>query len=143
MTITREPIYLDQFFSYVPSSGSGALSFFVGIVRNHDRHKTVKSLFYDCYPSMADKMIAHLVQEAKQRWKIEEARVLHRVGGLSIGDIAVVVAVESAHRDEAFAANRFLIEGIKHQVPIWKKQFYEDDSSEWTFCAHPAQAVSA
>ena len=143
MHITREPVYLDRFFSYVPEARSGALSFFVGIVRDHDERRPVRSLFYDCYESMAESMIARLIQEAKQRWSIDGARVLHRVGGLVVGDIAVVVAVESAHREEAFSASRFLIEGIKHRVPIWKKQFYEDGSNEWTLCQHASKEVMA
>ena len=143
MQLTHEPIYLDRFFSYVPQTQCGALSFFVGIVRDHDENRPVRALFYDCYEPMAEKMIRGLIQQAQQRWNIGEARVLHRVGGLTVGDIAVVVAVESAHREEAFSASRFLIEGIKHQVPIWKKQFYEDGSNEWTLCQHASKEVMA
>ena len=143
MHITREPVYLDRFFSYVPQTRCGALSFFVGIVRDHDENRPVRALFYDCYESMAEKIIGGLIQEVKQRWNIGEARVLHRVGGLAVGDIAVVVAVESAHREEAFFASRFLIEEIKHRVPIWKKQFYKDGNNEWTVCQHVHKEVMA
>ena len=76
-----------------------------------------------------------LTMEAKGRWPIDEIHLLHRVGELQIGETAVAIAVSAAHRDEAFLACRFLIEGIKHRVPIWKKQILEDGSGEWVSCA--------
>lgn len=134
MYITDEPIHLEQFFLNGPNPDCGALVFFAGLVRNHDQGRSVKKLHYECYSSMADKKIAGLIGQAKSRWNIGAARASHRVGTLMIGEVAVAIAVSSAHREEAFSACRFLIEGIKREVPIWKKQFFEDGSSEWSVC---------
>ena len=138
MYLTQSPISLEKFFSFSPSPASGALATFAGMVRNHDHGSRVRKLYYECYPSMANKMMESLTIEAKERWPIDEIHLLHRVGELQIGETAVAIAVSAAHRDEAFLACRFLIEGIKHEVPIWKKQFFADQSSEWGICRHAA-----
>ena len=135
MLLTRQPISLGEFFT-APASSCGALVSFVGVVRNRHRGRAVRSLLYECYVPMAEKMLAGIVAEAKERWPVDEVRVLHRVGPLEVGEAAVAIAVTSGHRDEAFAACRFVIEEIKHRVPIWKKEFYEDGTAEWTACAH-------
>lgn len=111
------------------------------MVRNHDHGRAVKSLYYDCYRSMAEKMIKALIEEAEIRWQIGKVRVLHRIGHLEIGEVAVAISVSSAHRAEAFEACRFMIEGIKKNVPIWKKEIFEDGMSEWVSCKH-AEAAS-
>lgn len=134
--ITQEPISPEKFFSFTPDKSCGALAFFVGIVRNHDRGRPVRRLYYDCYSSMADRVIGILVQAAKTRWPLDEIHVLHRIGDLEIGEAAVAIAVSSAHRDEAFRACRYLIEEIKKKVPIWKKEIFEDGTSEWVTCSH-------
>jgi molybdopterin synthase catalytic subunit len=134
--ITERPIHLEDFFSCVPDRSCGAMASFVGIVRNHDHGRPVRKLYYDCYLSMADRMIGRLIQEALGRWDVHEMRVLHRIGELAVGEAAVAIAVSSAHRDEAFSACRFAIEEIKKKVPIWKKEIFEDGSREWVVCAH-------
>ena len=136
MYITPEKINLNQFFSFPPDPGCGAQSSFVGMVRNQDHGRPVEKLFYECYWSMANRNIDKLIQETKNLWPVHGIRVLHRVGMLEIGDVAVVIAVSAAHRDEAFLACRFLIEGIKREIPIWKKQIFQDGSAEWTVCSH-------
>ena len=141
MRITREPINLQDFFSWSPNQSCGALASFVGIVRNHDHGRAVKKLFYECYFSMAEKMIQQIIEESKAKWAVDEVHVTHRVGSLDIGEVAVAIAVSAAHRAEAFAACRFIIEAIKNKVPIWKKEIFEDGVSEWVLCAHPAEAV--
>ena len=114
---------------------------FVGIVRNHDHGRVVKSLYYDCYLSMADRMIQTLIEEAKNQWDVDHIHVLHRVGSLKVGEAAVVIAVSSAHRAEAFSACRFMIEEIKRSVPIWKKEIFENGSSEWVLCGHTSEVL--
>ena len=141
MTITEEAIDLQKFFSDEPPRSCGAAASFAGIVRNHDHGRAVKSLYYDCYRSMAEKMIKALIEEAKVRWNVEKILVLHRVGHLEIGEVAVAISVSSAHRAEAFEACRFMIEKIKEKVPIWKKEIFENGMSEWTSCAH-MEAIS-
>ena len=136
MHLTEEPILLGKFFSFSSNPSCGATASFVGMVRDHDEGKRVKKLYYECYPSMADKMIGQLITEASDQWNINEIRVLHRVGTLEIGDVAVAIAVSSAHREEAFQGCRFLIERLKLEVPIWKKQIFEDGTNEWAIYQH-------
>ena len=142
MYITLHPIPLDKFFSFVPDVSCGALASFVGLVRDHDRGRRVKALYYECYPSMAEKTIGKLIKEAHEKWDIGEARILHRVGPLDIGQAAVAIAVGAAHREEAFQAARFLIERIKNEVPIWKKQIFEDGESEWVACHYSTGSIA-
>ena len=137
MYITNEPIDLGDFFSFTPAKSCGALATFTGIVRDHDHGRQVKKLYYDCYPSMAERMIKILVAEAKNQWGVDEIRVSHRIGSLEIGEVAVAIAVSSAHRAESFSACRFIIEEIKKRVPIWKKEIFENGASEWVLCTHP------
>ena len=85
---------------------------------------------------MANKMMDVLIHRAKERWPVNEIYLRHRVGELQIGEAAVAIAVSAAHRDEAFQACRFMIESIKREVPIWKKQILEDGSGEWVSCRH-------
>ena len=81
-------------------------------------------------------MISELVWQACEKWRVEDIQILHRTGRVWLGQIAVAIEVKSAHRDEAYQASRFLIEEIKHKVPIWKKEFFEDGTSEWSLCTH-------
>ena len=134
MFITQDPIRLERFFSFSPQPSCGALASFVGIVRNHDHGRAVKKLFYECYFSMAEKMIGQVIEEAKREYGVDEILVRHRVGSLEIGEAAVAIMVSAVHRAEAFAACRFVIEQIKTKVPIWKKQIFEEGDGEWVSC---------
>ena len=141
MHVSREPIVLERFFAWQPRPSCGATASFVGLVRDHDHGRSVKALFYECYVSMAEKMIGSIVRESKERWEVDEVRVLHRIGFLEIGETAVAIAASAAHRAEAFSACRFIIEQIKIKVPIWKKEIFEDGASEWVLCSHAAETV--
>lgn len=141
MFITEKPIDLAEFFSQKPGEACGAAASFVGMVRNHDHGRAVSRLYYECYPSMAEKQIQSIIDEVKGRWTVDDVRVLHRIGWLGVGEAAVAIAVSSAHREEAFAACRYVIDEIKTRVPIWKKEVFEDGTSEWVFCGHPHEEV--
>lgn len=142
MRITREPIRLSEFFSDGVDPLCGAVASFVGIVRDHDHGRHVLKLHYECYLSMAEKMLERIVGEAKKRWPVDEVVIRHRIGTLEIGEAAVAIAVSSAHRAEAFQVCRFVIEEIKKRVPIWKKEIFEDGTGEWVFCpAHQESFV--
>lgn len=140
MRITQGPVRLNEFFSSTPAPSCGAFASFVGLVRDHDHGRRVLRLHYECYPSMAEKMLEGIVAEAKNRWPVDEVKVLHRVGTLEVGEAAVAIAVSSAHRAEAFQACRFVIEEIKKRVPIWKKEIFEDGTGEWVFCPAHTEA---
>ena len=83
---------------------------------------------------MAEMMLQNLIEEAHSLWPLESTKLLHRIGRVELGEIAVAIEVRSIHRDEAYKASRFLIEAIKHRVPVWKKECFEDGTHEWGLC---------
>jgi molybdopterin synthase catalytic subunit len=104
---------------------------FSGEVRNHSKGKAVTHLEYEAHASMADKMIREVVEAAKEKFNLHHAVCIHRVGKVAVCETAIVVVTASSHREEAYAANRFIIEKVKHEAPIWKNEFFEDGTSEW------------
>src|SRR3989338_2442109 len=141
MFITDQPIPSNEFLSRIPSKSCGAVATFVGVVRDHHEGKKVQGLFYDSYRSMAEREIEAIIADIKKKIPIDEIRVLHRVGWLKVGEAAVAIWVSAAHREEAFKACRMAIDGIKKNVPIWKKEVYEDSSETWVVCAHDHHAT--
>jgi molybdopterin synthase catalytic subunit len=137
--ITRQVIIPEAFFLLKPSPDSGALATFFGVVRDTNEGHAVKMLYYECYQSMADKKIASIRENVLKRRQLTDVRILHRVGLLEVGDIAIAVAVTSGHRAEAFAACQAVVDEIKSTVPIWKKEFYQDGRSEWVMCRHSVE----
>ena len=136
--LTREIIDASQFVQDENDFAAGAGVIFLGMIRNHSDGKNVIYLEYEAYEEMAEKMIHELIRAAFLRWPLAGIKLLHRTGRIDLGEIAVAVAVRSAHRDEAYQASRFLIEEIKHKVPIWKKEYFADGSSEWSLCGSEA-----
>lgn len=118
----------------VRSNLAGAVCTFLGTVREMTGDRRTASLDYEAYPDMAQKKMAELEAQARQRWPILDAALVHRVGHLELGEISVVVAVSCPHRDQAFEACRWLIDTLKEVVPIWKKEVWADGSEEWV---HP------
>ena len=110
---------------------AGAVVLFSGEVRNNNAGKAVAYLEYEAHVSMASKMISSILLEAKAKWSLNIALAQHRIGKVEVGDTAVVVITSSAHRKEAYAANRFIIDKIKHEVPIWKCEYFVDGTKEW------------
>ena len=122
IAMTTDPIDVAAVLAAVQSDDCGAVDLFLGMVRNHNRGKAVVALAYEAYPEMAERTMTAIVAEARRRWDIRRAAVVHRYGDLAIGDVAVAVAVASPHRQDAFAATRFIIDRLKAEVPIWKKE---------------------
>lgn len=127
--ITEEIIDEQAVRDAVQSDTSGALVMFHGIIRNHDGGQSVNSLDYSHHPQ-AQEFLAKIIAEEEERTGLKLAAV-HRVGPLQIGDAALVAAAAAAHRKEAFQAIEYLVERIKAEVPIWKKQHFTSGSSEW------------
>lgn len=136
MFVTEEPIPVSKFCSVFPPRDCGGTALFFGRVRDYSEGKKVLRLFYECYRPMAEREIRKIVEAVKSEMAVKEIRVIHRVGWLEVGDVAVAISVSSAHRREAFAACREVIDKIKHDVPIWKKEVYEDSTQEWVVCQH-------
>ncbi|MDG2524840.1 molybdenum cofactor biosynthesis protein MoaE [Stenotrophomonas sp. HITSZ_GD] len=110
---------------------AGAYASFEGWVRDHHDGRAVAGLFYEAYAALAEAEGAKVVAEARARFDVIEVRCAHRVGELSIGDLAVWVGVTAAHRDAAFAACRYVIDEIKARVPIWKRERYVEGDAGW------------
>lgn len=111
--------------------GAGAVVLFSGEVRNSNRGRAVAFLEYEAYTPLAEKMMREILAAAKEKWSLETAVARHRTGQVAIGETAVVVITASAHRGEAYAANRYIIDRIKHEAPIWKCEHYADGTREW------------
>jgi molybdopterin synthase catalytic subunit len=94
------------------------------------------SLDYEAYPQMAEAKLAELLAEARRRWPIVEAAVVHRLGHLDLGEVSVAVAVSTPHRQQAFDAGKYLIDRLKEVVPIWKKENWADGGTEWVHPEH-------
>ena len=128
--LTTEPIELSPLFARVHSPSRGGIAAFVGQVRDHHDGRAVLRLDYSAYAPMAEAECERIVAEAEARWSVHVA-LRHRVGSLAIGDTAVAVVAASAHRGDAFAACRYVIEEVKRRVPIWKREHYADGTVTW------------
>ncbi|MDB6014020.1 MAG: molybdopterin converting factor [Gammaproteobacteria bacterium] len=112
----------------------GGYTSFEGLVRNHNEGLSVRHLEYEAFEPLAVKEGERIIAEAIERFGIEHAACVHRIGDLAIGDMAVYVGASARHRDEAFRACRYIIDEVKHRVPIWKKEHYENGDSGWVNC---------
>ncbi|RLD22897.1 MAG: molybdenum cofactor biosynthesis protein MoaE [Bacteroidetes bacterium] len=133
--ITNLPIDTEKVINLVKTDSSGAVNVFIGTVRNSTKNKEVVGLEFESYESMAVKEIDKIITEAKNRWPINEMAIYHRTGMLDIGDVPVVIAVSTPHRQQGFEACQFAIDTLKETVPIWKKEIFAD-GEEWV-SAHP------
>ena len=145
--LTRQPIvaeHLVESCALIGPPGHGAAVTFLGIVRaDASGGRTVEALCYEAYEEMAEREIDGLVVAATVRWPGTAVRVQHRLGDIPVGQISVAIVAAAAHRPAAYAASRFLIEGIKRLVPIWKREQYDDGTSHWVGCAHHDEVVDA
>lgn len=133
--ISAEPLNVDYCINQVLSPDCGGIDVFIGTVRNATKGKQVLQLEFEAYESMALKEMNKIAVQAKTKWPVEKIVIHHRTGALQIGDVPVVIAVSSAHRDAAFDACRYIIDTLKQTVPIWKKEVFED--GEVWVAAHP------
>jgi molybdopterin synthase catalytic subunit len=135
--ITDEPINLAGVLAKAHRPGAGAVVLFSGETRDNSQGKAVDYLEYEAHPTMAAKMIYNILQEAIERWGLHFAIAQHRTGQVHISESAVVVVTGAPHRSEAYAANRFIIDKIKPEVPIWKCEHFTDGTKQWSEgCLH-------
>ena len=128
--ITDKPIDTQAVIDKVISRNAGAVTTFIGTVREMTKGKKTLYLVYEAYAAMAVKKLEQIGTEIEERWPDAITAITHRTGRLDITDIAVVIAVSTPHRNDAYEANRYAIERIKEIVPIWKKEHWED-GEEW------------
>ncbi len=124
--VVDRPLSLQEVVEAVHHEGHGGLVTFTGAVRNHSKGKAVTRLEYEAYVPMAEKKLKEIADEARAQWAGCDVAIVHRVGTLKPGELAVVIAVSTPHRKEAFRACEFVIDRLKEDVPIWKKEFAED-----------------
>lgn len=128
--ISKELIDIQAVIDKVVQREAGAITTFIGTVRELTKGKRTLFLVYEAYEAMAVKKLQQIGNEIEERWEGSKVAITHRVGRLDITDIAVVIAVSTPHRADAYEANRYAIERIKEIVPIWKKEHWED-GEEW------------
>lgn len=133
--ITDLPIEPEAVINLVKTVDSGAVNVFIGTVRNSTQNREVVNLEFEAYESMAIKELQRIADQVKARWAVNEIAIHHRVGKLAIGDIPVVIAVSTPHRQQGFEACQYAINTLKMAVPIWKKEIFAD-GEEWV-SAHP------
>lgn len=129
------PLSVDEVLAAVADPRVGGTAVFVGTVRDHDHGRSVSELGYSAHPTvearLRDVMEKILGDTSRSGRPVVKMAATHRVGDLEIGDIAVVVAAAAEHRQEAFEACRRLIDDLKAEVPIWKRQVFDDGENEW------------
>ena len=129
--LRHEPLDVGAAFTFLQTPNAGGIDLFVGTTRQWTADKETVRLEYDCYEAMALKEMERLAEQAQARWPVERVCLLHRLGIVPPAEASVVVGVATPHRADAFAACRFLIDTLKQQVPIWKREVYADGSTEW------------
>lgn len=136
--VQEEPIDAREVEALVVDAGAGAVVTFSGTVRDHGRGQSVSLLEYEAYAPAAERMMAQVGDEIAERWPVIKIAMVHRTGALPVGEVSVVIAISSAHRDAAFDASRYAIERLKEIVPIWKKEHYGDGAA-WLGSEHDYQ----
>jgi molybdopterin synthase catalytic subunit len=128
--VSNQTLVTQEIIDKVVDRNAGAITTFIGTVRELTKGKKTLYLQYDAYVPMAEKKLEQIGQEIQSKWNGAKVAITHRIGRLDITDIAVVIAVSTPHRRDAYEANEYAIERIKEIVPIWKKEHWED-GEEW------------
>jgi molybdopterin synthase catalytic subunit len=138
--VTRDLIDIEALNKAALDPACGAVLSFSGTVRNQHNGQPVKELAYEAYESMAQAELQRVVDECFKQWpSLKKVQVVHRFGKMKITDSSVYITVSSPHRKDGFPALRYVIDTIKKDVPIWKKEFYENGESDWL---HPEDGRS-
>lgn len=132
--LTDEPIDVAALLATAQRPDAGAVVLFLGITREFTGQRQTVELDYEAYETMAELELAKLESTACQRWPLVDCSIVHRIGRVPIAEASVAIVASAPHRGEAFAAAKWLIDTIKEQVPIWKRERWADGSTEWV---HP------
>ncbi len=119
IVLSKKPIDLNQVLESVRTRRAGAIVPFIGTVRDENG---IRGLDYESHTAMAQRVLEETARTAQERWHLERISIVHRTGEVPVGEPSVVIAVSAGHRREAFEACRFVIETLKENVPIWKKE---------------------
>jgi molybdopterin synthase catalytic subunit len=134
IALTHNVIDYQALTEQVRRPGCGAVVTFLGTVRDLTDGRATVALDYEAYPGMAEKKMAEIERDTRERWPVGDVAMVHRLGHLEVGDVSVAVAVSCPHRAGAFEACRYAIDRLKELVPIWKKENWADGTTEWV---HP------
>jgi molybdopterin synthase catalytic subunit len=130
--ISEQPIDMSELLAAAANNQSGAVVVFAGVVRADENDgRRVVLIHYDCYHLMASREMDNLVDEIQTASGVHSIRAVHRVGDVAAGEISLGVVVTAGHREAAYEASRKVVDEIKHRVPIWKKEVYDDGSFKW------------
>ena len=140
--VSSAPIDLQSLVERVRSDTDGAIVVFCGVVRNHAAGRAVVGLTYESYEGMATEKLRQICEEVASQFEVGDIVVTHRVGELGVGEASVGIAVSAPHRDAAYKASREVIERLKREVPIWKRERYVDGEDTWLEGMEPRPADS-
>jgi molybdopterin synthase catalytic subunit len=129
--ITEAEIDVSSLIEEVKDKSSGGIVIFLGTVRDFSEAGKVREIEYEAYDEMALKKMKEIIAYSKEKWPLRKVRLVHRKGKLSLGEVSVAIAVSAPHRKEAFEACRYIIDTVKGEVPIWKKERLEDGKERW------------
>ena len=131
-SIIRDEIDLEGLRRRAQVPRAGAVLIFCGDVRNHSLEKDVSFLEYEAHERMALKQITKIIEQAQQKWEMHKVEVIHRLGKLKVTDCSIAISVSTSHRNDAYEASRYIIDTVKHSVPIWKKEHFVNGESNWS-----------
>jgi molybdopterin synthase catalytic subunit len=129
--VTTEPLSVQQVNDLVKRPTDGAVVTFDGIVRDNFDGRSVRYLEYEAYAAMAEKKLAEIGAEVQHKFAIGAIAIVHRIGRLEIGESSIVIAVAAPHRHAAFEACSYVMDRVKAEVPVWKKEFFTDGADHW------------
>jgi len=129
--LTGKPIAVDDILAEVQGPERGGTCVFLGTVRNGPDDGGVTGIEYSAYDAMAQAEIARMLAEARERWPEARVALRHRLGMVPVGEASIGIAAAAPHRDEAFAACRYVIEEVKKRLPVWKKEVRMDGTTTW------------
>jgi molybdopterin synthase catalytic subunit len=132
--LTDQPIDTNSLLSRARHPAAGAVLLFLGTTRELTEGRQTVALDYEAYGAMAERRLGELVAEARRRWPVLECIIVHRLGRVPPTEASVAIVVSTPHRAEAFAAGQWLIDSLKADVPIWKREEWADGTTEWV---HP------
>lgn len=131
VSLVENCIMIDKMIDLVKSKNAGAVSTFLGTTRDTFEDKIVSHLRYEGYNEMAIECMKEICNNIRLKWKVVKIVIQHKLGECPIGEISVLIAISSVHRIESLQAVQYAIDELKRSVPIWKKEFYNDNDSNW------------
>ncbi|MEM8865093.1 MAG: molybdenum cofactor biosynthesis protein MoaE [Planctomycetota bacterium] len=139
ISLTQSPIDTGALLAAAQQPAAGAVVLFLGITREFTDDRQTTQLSYEAHASMAETQLERLEHAARERWPLVECQIVHRLGEVPLAEASVAIVASSPHRADAFEAGRWLIDELKRDVPIWKREHYADGTTEWV---HPQSEQS-